>query len=87
MKAGFATGMWTRWEEKRGSSRLLLGPHSFDNGLDELPDGGLQPFVVEDAHIEGLMPVFQGDVPDAGVVFHALVGDEGTADGRGYHIQ
>ena len=62
-------------------------PHAFYDGFDEIPDGRLQPFVVEYAHIEGLVPVLQGDIADAGVVFHAFIGDEGDADAGGHQIQ
>ena len=33
------------------------------------------------------MPVLQGDIPDAGVVLHALVGDKSDADAGGHQIQ
>ena len=66
---------------------MLSGAHALDDGLDEVPYRRLQPFVVEDAHIEGLMPVFQGDIPDAGVVFHTFVGDKSDADAGGHQIQ
>ena len=59
---------------------MFLCPHSPDNGLDEIPDGRLQPFIVKDTHIEGLMPVFQGHIPDTGMVFHALIGNEADPD-------
>ena len=33
-------------KKNNGSSRLFLCPHALDDGLDEIPDGRLQPFVV-----------------------------------------
>lgn len=63
------------------SLRTPSGTEALHYGFDEFPDGGLQPFVIEDTHIQRLMPVIQGNVADAWVGLHTFVGDEGDASG------
>ncbi len=43
---------------------LLAVSHTSDQQLYKVPYGRLQPFVVEDTHIQSLMPVFQGNISD-----------------------
>ena len=35
----------------------VLLSECFDNDFDEIPDGLIQPFVIEDTHIQSLVPV------------------------------
>ena len=59
----------------------------FDNDFNEIPDGLVQPLIIEDTHVQCLVPVMQGDEPNAGAVFNAFVGDEGDTHAVGDQIQ
>ena len=58
-----------------------------DNDFNKVPNGLIQPLIIEDTHIQCLVPVMQGDEPNAGAVFHAFVGDEGDTHAVGDQIQ
>ena len=62
---------------------MILLAECFDNDFDEIPDGLIQPLIIEDTHIQSLVPVVQGDEPNAGAVFNAFVGDKGDAHAVG----
>ena len=65
----------------------LLRPEAFDHLLDKIPHRRFQPFIIENAHIECLVPVPKRNELDAGMVFYAFTGNEGHADTSGYKIQ
>ena len=62
---------------------MILLSERFDNDFNEVPDGLIQPLIVEDTHVQCLVPVMQGDEPNTGAVFDALVGDKSDAHAVG----
>ena len=66
---------------------LIFLAEGFYNGLDEVPYGRFQPLVVQNTHIQRLVPVFQWNIGDARTVFHALIGDEADAEPGAHQIQ
>ena len=65
----------------------VLFAESFDNDFNKVPDGLIQPLIIEDTHVQCLMPVMQGDEPNAGAIFDTFVGDEGDTHAVGDEIQ
>ena len=66
--------------------RIVL-PDDLYQLFHEGPDGRLQPFVIEDAHIKCLMPVFDGDKVHIFPGLNAVVGHHADAHPGGYQIQ
>ena len=62
---------------------MILLAECFDNDFNKVPNGLIQPLIIEDTHIQCLVPVVQRDEPNAGTVFDALVGDKGDAHAGG----
>lgn len=55
--------------------------------FDEVPNGRLQPFVVENTHIQTLVSVSLGNILDTGVRFDTFVGNKRNPDANGNQIQ
>ena len=66
---------------------MILLSERFDNDFNKVPDGLIQPLIVEDAHIQSLMPIVQRDESNAGTVFNAFVGNKGNAHTIGHQVQ
>ena len=70
---------------------LLLAQKLVDSNnfltLYKIPNRGFQPFVIENAHIQSLVPVVRGDEANAGTVFYAFVGNKRNAHTVVHQIQ
>ena len=47
---------------------MILLAEGFDNDFNKVPNGLIQPLIVEDTHVQCLVPVMQGDEPNTGAV-------------------
>ena len=66
---------------------VLSLPKTLHHDFDEVPNRRLQPFIVEDTHVQRLMPVPKRAAADTGEVFCEPVGDESDSHAGGYKTQ
>ena len=61
--------------------------NAFDHHLHKIPDRRFQPLIIENAHVQRLIPLLHGHIAHTRAILHTLAGNDGNAHTGLYQIQ